>query len=240
MQFRAGRGVENHVIVRPERNRDPAHSISTYLVKEPAERLKASGACKQVDRHTARCPRTEDSILVEIVLRDRADRVEVQRCRARFECTVGVRARGGSGNDVLTGGGEFYGDQGDDVLRGLTRGRSGDSFHGGPGRDLMVGHGQRGVLEDFFYDDETDAQAARDVIRAGESARAFIDYSMRWDRDLRIDLRKERLVLRRGSCKRRQERDDRSRRRRPEGYRREEQARGRRRQRPHRRARWAG
>jgi hypothetical protein len=45
---------------------------------------------------------------------------------------------------------------------------------------------------DEFFDDETDAQAARDTILAGKNARALIDYSRR-KRRLEIDLRRDRL-----------------------------------------------
>ena len=189
MHFRAGPGVANRVIVKPDESND------SFFITERAERLRASGACDQVNRHTARCPITESDDAVEIVLGGRADRVEVQRaCAGRYYCSVNIAAHGGAGDDVLTGGGKFYGDRGDDVLRGALRGKSWDRFHGGPGNDLMVGHGPAGndALADEFYDDETDAQAARDVIRGGKNARAMLDYSMR-ERNLSIDLHDAKL-----------------------------------------------
>lgn len=184
MHFRAGPGVANRVTVKPDESND------SFLIRERAERLRASGACDQVSRHAAVCPITESDDAVEIVLGGRADRVEVQRaCGGRYYCSVDVAARGGAGDDVLTGGGKFYGGRGHDVLRGALRGKSWDRFHGGPGGDLMIGHGPAGneALADVFYDDETDTQAARDVIRGGKDARALLDYSMR-ERDLSIDL----------------------------------------------------
>jgi hypothetical protein len=193
MQFRAGPGVANRVTVTPEK--EGRYVGSTFLIIERAERLKASGACDQVNGHTARCPITESDNAVEISLGGRADRVAVERvCRGRYYCGVGVLARGGRGDDVLLGGGEFYGDGGDDVLRGAPNGRGWDRFHGGPGGDLMVGRGPAGnnALGDIFYDDETDAQATRDVIRGGEDARAMLDYSMR-ERNLSLDLHDSRL-----------------------------------------------
>ena len=182
MEFRAGSGVANRVTIR--RVGGP---LGSFVITERAERLRASGDCEQVNRHTARCPVTESDAAVEIVTRDRADRVEVELPR------VAVRARGGEGGDLLLGGGEFYGDSGDDTLRAASGVKSWDRFHGGPGRDLMVGRGQSSKgATDIFYDDETDTQAARDVIRGGADARATLDYSMR-DDDLSIDLRDARL-----------------------------------------------
>jgi len=184
MHFTAGAGVANRVTVRPDKSND------SFFIRERAERLQARGACDQVNRHTARCPITESDNAVEIVLRGRADRVEVERaCARRYYCSVDVLARGGRGGDVLVGGGEFYGDRGSDALRGAPRGKSWDRFYGGPGNDFMLGNGPAGpnALADQFYDDETDAQAAYDIIRGGKSARAMLDYSMR-ARDLRIDL----------------------------------------------------
>ena len=191
MHFTAGAGVANRVTVRL----DPDSSYSSFFVTERAERLRARGACDQVSRHTAKCPLTESDDAIELALGGKADRVDVERvCRGRYYCSVDVLAHGGRGADVLTGGGQFYGDGGDDVLRGARRGKSWDRFHGGPGSDLMVGRGPAGndALSDEFYDDETDAQATRDVIRGGRDARAMLDYSMR-ERDLRIDLHDSRV-----------------------------------------------
>jgi hypothetical protein len=124
MHFRAGPGVANRVTVKPDESND------SFFITERAERLRASGACDQVNGHTARCPITESDDAVEIILGGGADRVGVKRaCAGRYYCSVNVVARGGAGGDVLTGGGKFY---------------AGNA-----------------VLADVFYDDETDAQAAR-------------------------------------------------------------------------------
>src|SRR5687767_4196529 len=45
------------------------------VFRDDANRLTAKGDCKQVNRHTARCPFTEDPVRVK--LGDRADRLQV-------------------------------------------------------------------------------------------------------------------------------------------------------------------
>jgi hypothetical protein len=91
----------------------------------------------------------------------------------------------------LRGGGDLLGGTGNDRLRGSVN--TFDRFHGGPGRDHMRAPARKSTQpRDVFFDDETDAQAARDTILAGKNARARIDYSRR-KRRLEIDLRRDRI-----------------------------------------------
>jgi hypothetical protein len=193
MTYRASPGVANRVTVGPYVEGD---SVSSIVVRDRSEPVRARGDCIRVDRHSATCPWTESSPPVVVLTGDRADRVEIrQACRkGRFACDhFAGRVRGGRGDDVLTGGGELYGGRGDDLLRGTGAGDGWDRIHGGPGRDRMEGRGRNSPLwPDLFYDDETDAQAARDVVVAGRKARAWIDYSLR-KRSMRIDLHGDRI-----------------------------------------------
>jgi hypothetical protein len=184
MHYRARHGIANRLTITR------VVAYDRFRVTEQAERLRAYGDCEQVDRHTAICPWTESEAPIEVRVGGRADRVTVKG-------VDGARVFGGSGNDVLVGNrDELFGERGSDLLRGGPAG--GDALHGGPGRDRMEGRGRNlhrpGVSydddpPDEFYDDETDAQAARDVIIAGRNGGAGLDYSMR-RRPLRIDLRR--------------------------------------------------
>ena len=134
-----------------------------------------------MDSQSAICPWTESSPAIKVLVGDRNDRVEVT--------DVPADVRGGDGGDVLIGDGdELFGDSGNDTL--LGRPGSWDRLHGGPGRDRMQGRGAGQGLTDEFYDDESDEQAARDVVSGGTDADALIDYSMR-TRPLQIDLRRD-------------------------------------------------
>ena len=179
MHYRSGPGVANRVAVLP---------VSDYgelMVVERAERLRARGECRQVDRHSAICPWSESDFAIEVVVGSRTDHVRVAG-------KVSARVRGGGGDDVLKGNGdELHGDRGRDLLLGGPAGF--DRLHGGRGRDRMEGRGAERFLGDYFFDDETDAQAARDVVVAGKGPEATMDYSLR-TRDLRLDLRRSRLA----------------------------------------------
>lgn len=194
MTYTASRGVANDVSV--EAGFEGEGRASRILVRDLAERVRAGGECVELDRHTVSCPWTEDEPPVVVLAADRDDRVEVRQvcqggpgpCRH-----LPVTVRGGKGDDTLTGGGEFFGERGDDVLYGSHERESWDRFHGGPGRDTMDGNGHhRNGLQDQFFDDETDGQAARDVVIAGRNARASIDYSRR-RRAMRVDLHDSRI-----------------------------------------------
>ena len=178
MTFRAGSGVANRVTVTP------IEPYSTFRVTDRAEGLRARGDCKQDGRHSAICPWTESDDALIVLASDGADRVDARGW-------VDVLVRGGGGDDVLLGNGDqLFGDRGDDRLRG---GSGWDRLHGGPGRDHVDGRGGSKYLNDIFYDDETDAQAARDVYLARSNNRAELDYSKR-TRDLRIDLHDRRIA----------------------------------------------
>lgn len=173
MRYRAGAGVANRLTITP------LEPVRGFRVVESAERLRARGACRQVDRHTARCPWTESRFVIDVRVGGRDDRVRVRGM-------VPARVRGGPGDDVLAGtGGALFGGRGRDTVRG---GPGPDLLHGGRGRDLMEGRGGSELAGDVFYDDETDAHAARDVVVGGRNAMDVIDYSKR-ERALRIDLR---------------------------------------------------
>jgi hypothetical protein len=178
MHYRAGHGVANRVTVE---------SITPYgefRITDRAERLRARGECKQAGRHSAICPWSESGYAVVIVVGNRSDRVAIAG-------RVSALVRGGDGDDLLSGNGvELVGGRGDDSLRG---GRDWDRLHGGPGRDRVDGGGGSQYLADRFFDDETDAQAARDVFVGGRNARAEIVYSKR-ARALRIDLHDARIA----------------------------------------------
>jgi hypothetical protein len=187
MTYRASAGVANRVTIEPDDN--------GLVITDRAERVRATGDCVQRGRHGAACPWTEDNSPLIVLVRNGEDRVHVRGNCDRDRC-LQPRVRGGVGDDVLTGGGELYGGRGDDLLRGIDARHSWDRLHGGPGRDRMEGGGaERGPfpLPDMFYDDETDAQAARDVIIAGRKARGHVDYSMR-KRSMRIDLHDRRIA----------------------------------------------
>ena len=172
MHFKAGPGVANRIVVRE------VGAYEGFRVTDLAERVVARGDCDQDGRHSAVCPWTESDHVLEARLGGRGDRVLVKG-------NIDVLVRGGDGDDVLRGNGEeLFGDRGDDILRG---GRGWDRLHAGPGRDHVDGRGASRYLEDYYFDDETDQQAARDTYVANESNRAQLDYSKR-TRDLRIDL----------------------------------------------------
>lgn len=150
-----------------------------FVFRDSANRVRARGDCRQVDRHTATCPRTED--IGEVRLRGGDDRA-VDRAGL-------LDVRGGAGDDVLSGsvGVVLHGDAGDDVLRG---GKGTDELTGGPGRDRL--DGRRG--DDRLADGERDGQAARDVFVGGPSVDSAgpdrgdsLSYATR-RRALRIDL----------------------------------------------------
>jgi RTX calcium-binding nonapeptide repeat (4 copies) len=197
VRYHATAGVENRVTVTVRE----ITTGGTYIqLRDRAERVRAGEHCTQLDRHTARCPWTESEDAIAVLAGDRDDRVNVERsCHARGRCLYTV-VRGGPGDDVITGGGWFYGGGGRDIMRGIDARYSWDRFHGGPGRDRMEGRGAfRGEkpweagLQDQFYDDETDAQAARDVVIGGRDARASIDYSVR-KLSMEVDLHDARLA----------------------------------------------
>jgi hypothetical protein len=178
MKFRAGKGVANHVVVKP------VEPFSTFRITERSERLRARGECRQDGRHSAICPWTESDEALIVIAGGKGDRVNARG-------KVDVLVRGGNGNDVLLGNGdELFGDRGDDILRG---GNGWDRLHGGSGRDRVDGRGGSRFLADVFYDDETDRQASRDVYIARPNNRAELDYSKR-NRDLRIDLHESRIA----------------------------------------------
>ena len=178
MKFRASPGVANRIVV------EAVAGLHSFRVTDRAERVRASGDCDQDGRHSAICPWTESDHALEMRLGGRGDRVLTKGSN------LDVLVRGGNGDDVLRGSGdELFGDRGDDVLRG---GRGWDRLHAGPGRDHVDGRGA-GSLDDIYYDDETDGQAARDTYLALPSNRAELHYSKR-TRDLRIDLHDQRIA----------------------------------------------
>jgi hypothetical protein len=179
MHYRSGHGIANRVTVQS------VEDFSEFKVIERAEPLRAYGECRQVDRHSAICPWSELDVPIELDVASQADRV-------RIEGKVDALVHGGIGNDRLRGNGdELFGDGGKDRLIG---GHSGfDRLHGGPGRDRVEGRGSNDEYpSDVFYDDETDAQAARDVYVAGKYARARISYASRTE-PLRLDARASRM-----------------------------------------------
>ena len=142
MRFVAGPGEQNRLRVRFARRE--------YVFHDAGSRLWARGQCRSVDRHTAICP---SDIGPAILLGDGDDRAWLE----------GGTARGGSGDDRLTGRGHgvrLHGDAGNDVLRG---GDGSDGLYGGPGRDRLFG----GEGDDRLFNDETDAQAAPDLFDGG-------------------------------------------------------------------------
>jgi hypothetical protein len=178
MQYRAGHGVANRVTVKP------VVPYGEFKITDRAERLRAKGECRQAGRHSAVCPWTESDFAIQLVTASKSDRVEIQG-------RVSALVHGGGGNDFLKGNGdELFGDSGRDRLIG---GKGWDRLHGGPGRDRMEGRGGSPYLADVFYDDETDAQASRDVMLGGKNARARVDYGMRAT-GLRIDLHSTRIA----------------------------------------------
>jgi hypothetical protein len=185
IRYRAGDGVANRVRVEP--------AGDGFKITDPAERVRAFGDCRQAGRHSALCFESDSEPALEVAVSDKADRVVIAHgCRRVESACIRTAVRGGPGDDTLIGGGEFYGDRGHDLLRGMGTRYSWDHFHGGPGRDRLEGRGPNGFTEDVFYDDESDAQASRDVVVGGSRARALIIYSKR-TRGLKIDLHRKTL-----------------------------------------------
>jgi RTX calcium-binding nonapeptide repeat (4 copies) len=158
-----------------------SHDINGWLFRDRANPVKARGDCVQVNRHTARCPSTEDT--PEARLGDGDDRASVESSY--------VAVAGASGDDVLVGSSDLdrlLGGSGDDVLHG----RGGDDqLNAGPGRDRLRGDSG----DDLLVDGETDAQAAPDVFVGGsdrdlpfQDPGDKLTYGMRRSA-LRIDLR---------------------------------------------------
>ena len=172
VRFTAAHGETNRVTVT-----SGTHGI---VFSDAANPVHARGDCRPLNRHSARCPFTEEPGPVR--LRDGHDFARIAR--------VSMPIHGGEGDDdlvgtigydVLDGGG------GDDTLRG--RGDS-DQLTGGAGRDLLDGGGG----DDVLLDGETDAQATRDIFIGGTSADSAnadkgdtVDYARR-RKGLRIDL----------------------------------------------------
>lgn len=170
--FKAAKGERNKVTVE--------YVLGRLRFHDDANRVRARGDCKQVNRHTALCPSTED--VAKVWLGNRDDTATVEGLVAAF---------GGDGNDVLRGsrGADILdGQRGNDTLHGLG---NDDDLTGGPGRDRVFG----GAGDDDLFDGETDRQSARDVYRGGSSRDTesqadrgdTIDYSKR-KRSLKIDL----------------------------------------------------
>src|SRR5688572_2046671 len=175
--FKAAKGERNDVTV--------TNDGGLLRMHDDNNRVRARGDCRQVNRHTALCPSTED--IAQIRLGNRNDRATVESLVTVF---------GGAGNDVLRGSSgddRLDGERGNDTLHGLGRG---DDLTGGPGRDRVFG----GSGDDDLFDGETDAQAAADLYRGGSSRDTrfqadigdTIDYSKRW-RALDIDLSRSRV-----------------------------------------------
>jgi len=165
---------------RGEANRLTITTAGGLIVfRDRAQPVVARGDCRRVDRHTARCPFTED--IAQARLGDGRDRATLRGGL--------VQVHGGPGADVLigTGGSGLFGEGGDDTLRGA---RGGDELNGGPGRDVVAG----GAGDDVFVDGETDGQAARDVYIGGPSLDTrnadrgdVLSYARR-SRGVRVDL----------------------------------------------------
>lgn len=170
--FKAAKGEVNRVTV--------ADANGLLRFRDSANRLRARGDCKQVDRHTALCPFTED--IAQVRLGNRSDRATVSGLVEVLGGGGGDLLRGSRGNDRLDG------ERGNDTLHG---GGKGDTLTGGPGRDRLFG----GAGDDDLIDGETDSQAAADVFRGGSSRDTDngadrgdrLDYSKR-NRALSIDL----------------------------------------------------
>jgi hypothetical protein len=175
--FKAAKGETNRVTVTEANGRLRFH--------DDRNRVRAMGDCEQVNPSTAICPFTEDIAKVQLGNRDDSARVE-----GLVEVLAGAGAdilRGSGGNDRLDGQG------GPDTLRGKG---DFDVLTGGSGRDDVSGGGG----DDDLIDGETDASAARDVYRGGNSRDTAgpdrgdqIFYELR-RRDLDIDLSRKQVM----------------------------------------------
>ena len=167
--FKAARGEANDVVVTQGNGR--------LRFLDRANRVRAKGDCKQVDRHTATCPVTE--YVAKIKLDDRADVATVSGL---------VEVRGGSGADRLRGSPGFddlNGQTGNDTLIGRD---GGDELTGGRGRDRLFGAAGDDDLIDGEHDAEPDlfvGGSSRDT--AGRDRGDFVIYAGRTD-DLRANV----------------------------------------------------
>ena len=176
--FKAAKGERNDVTV--------TNDGGLLRIPRRHNRVRARGDCKQVNRHTALCPSTEDIAQIRLGNRnDSRDRREprhrVRRRRQRRAARVVGRRPPRMASAATT--------------RCTASGR-GDDLTGGPGRDRVFG----GSGDDDLFDGETDAQAAADLYRGGSSRDTrfqadigdTIDYSKR-KRALDIDLSRSRV-----------------------------------------------
>jgi len=143
LRFDAYRGEENAVVLRRV-------ASDAVLVSDLRSRLSASGACRSVQRHVARCrtPGLADVTVNLGVRADRAtlsgvsrstltvlgdsgdDRIDASRVGANPRFVLPPTLLGGPGRDVLVG------TAGADELEG---GPGRDELHGGSGRDTLTG-----------------------------------------------------------------------------------------------------
>lgn len=170
--FVAGDGERNRLTI--------SEQGGAVVFSDPgAARLRTGRGCKRTGRHEVRC---RGAVAVEALLGDGPD-VAV----ARGGPGGGTVIRGGGGPDSLSGQGilVFFGDSGNDVVRGS---RLGDDIHGGRGRDRIYG----GRGDDWLFDDERDSARAPDILRGGRGL-DLVDYSRR-RRGLDIDLARPRVL----------------------------------------------
>jgi Ca2+-binding RTX toxin-like protein len=114
-----------------------------FTLEDAAAPLTAGGGCTQSGEHRAVCTLPLGSHpMLRVDLRDRDDSADL----SGVGVAAGVAVSGGSGHDVLTGGGAavaLAGDDGDDVLIG---GHAADRLDGGADADLLDGREGPDVL----------------------------------------------------------------------------------------------
>ena len=104
--------------------------------------IAATGLCRSVDEHTARCPLGSNLVAAPVDLGGGNDALLIAESVPLY-----MEPRGGGGDDVLTTGGSssLFGDAGNDVLTGsshdnlLSGGPGDDHLRGGGGHDYLTG-----------------------------------------------------------------------------------------------------
>ena len=90
----------------------------------------------------------------------------------RLTSTVRVEARGGAGNDTLSGFGTLYGEDGDDVLTGSA---FADELRGGGGHDRLLAGAGDDIVHDEGGDDLLDGGDGQDTLTVYHRGGAFVD-----------------------------------------------------------------
>jgi Ca2+-binding RTX toxin-like protein len=139
----------------------------TWTFTDIGALLRVDRGCTQLDAHTATCEADSG----EVRLEDGDDRARTTR----------TTIYGGSGNDLIEGGGRIVGGEGDDVLRG---GPGADGFDLGPGRDQAFG----GEGNDVFHDGSLQPATAEHDRVDGGPGRDHMDYGSR-SGPVTVDLR---------------------------------------------------